>query len=205
MAGGRGPLDLELLKEILRDKRLHIVVALVKRLEMATDRSTLRVIASVFPEQREIVARMTWEFVGPSSGVYQLPVPDDLVLLGLAEGDDDQAFVIRKLSSKVDKIPQEADSGDLILKALSGKATRAISDTAVYLARPDSIPTQPLVLGTVFQTMMSAVLDYISVHTHIGNLGYKTTVPDNASNFLAQKSSPVDNGNILSDLAKTEK
>jgi hypothetical protein len=193
------------MRELLRDNRLHILIGKVERLEMASDRSTLRVIVSIFPEKRQMVARMSWDAVGPNAGIYQIPTSGDLVLVAQAEGDEDQAFVIRRLSSKDDTIPAEATEGDLVLKALAGKATRAISDTAVYLSRPENIPTEPLVLGNVFKAMMSAFIQLTAEHKHIGNLGYYTVVPDNTLNMVALKVDPVDNGDILSDLAKTEK
>jgi hypothetical protein len=201
----QGNFDLELLKEILRDKRVHVAVGIIKRLEMAADRSVLRVLVNIYPEERPCICRMTWDAVGPSSGFIQMPVPDDLVLVAFGEGEEEQGYVIRKLSSKVDKIPTEADSGDLIAKSLAGKNTRVISDTKVLLARPESVPTEPLVLGNVLKAALSEWLEAEAVHKHLGNLGYMTSVPDNADVFTSLKSSPVDDEEILSDLSFTEK
>lgn len=201
----QGNFDLELLREILRDKRVHLALGTIKRLEMAQDRSVLRVELSLFPEERTSICRMSWALTGPNAGFFQLPVPGDLVLAAFAEGDEEQGIVISRLSSKEDVIPPEVDSGDLIARALAGKNARLVSDTKVLLGRPNNVPTEPLVLGLVLQQLLSEWLEAESIHKHLGNLGYMTAVPDNASDFTGFKSSPVDDGEILSDLSFTEK
>lgn len=62
-----------------------------------------------------------------------------------------------------------------------------------------------LVLGQVFKTFASQVLQLIIDHKHIGNLGYETSPPENAADFSALKSSPIDDSLILSDISFTEK
>lgn len=65
--------------------------------------------------------------------------------------------------------------------------------------------SENMVLGQVFKTMMDTLLTAIATHTHIGNLGYQTTPPDNAADFTNLKASPIDDDAILSDKAFTEK
>ena len=197
--------DLELLKKILEDRSLHIAYGTIMALDLAADRSVLRVRVKIFPEEMELIAKMTWEQVGPNAGVFGFPAVNDLVLVAFADKDIDQAFVIKRMTSLEDKIPLQAVSGDTVVRALAGKKTHVLSDTAVLLGRGGADPTQPLVLGTVFKTAYSQDLQKTAVHTHIGNLGYKTTPPDNAADFLAIKASPVDDIAMLSDLSKTEK
>lgn len=62
-----------------------------------------------------------------------------------------------------------------------------------------------MVLGQVFKSMMDTLLVAIKTHTHVGNLGYSTSPPENAADFDAIKASPVDDGAILSDKVFTEK
>lgn len=61
--------------------------------------------------------------------------------------------------------------------------------------------TENLVLGQVFKTMMSTLLDAIANHTHPG-LGYQ---PSNFADFEALKYSPIEDEAILSDEVFTEK
>lgn len=62
-----------------------------------------------------------------------------------------------------------------------------------------------MVLGQVFKTMMDTLLTAIATHKHVGNLGYETSPPENASDFTTLKSSPIDDNAILSNIAFTEK
>lgn len=212
-------LDLEALKEIFKDKRSHIAIASIIKISLASDRSHLKCLVKVFPEQREMVATMTWESVGPSSGIFHFPAPNDMVIIAFADGDENQCFVIKRLTSKVDKIPLQAVGGDTAMVAVAGKKIWITSDQKIYLSKGTGAPAEPLVLGTQLQTLLAAILEKLaelsteaSNHTHIGNLGYPTDVPMQQSAFTGlgefftgKKSDPVDNGGILSDLAFTEK
>lgn len=199
------PADLEQLRQIFRDGRVHLAIGVITQLELAGDRSTLYAKVRIFPENNEVVAQMTWEQVGPDAGIFGFPVVNDMVLVGNADGDSDTVFVLKRLTSKTDKIPIQAVDGHTVVRALAGKKTHVLSNTAVLLGRGGADPTQPLVLGTVFKTAYSTDLAKTAAHKHVGNLGYLTFVPDNAADFLALKASPVDDVAMLSDLSKTEK
>jgi hypothetical protein len=207
------------IKDMLQDERLHICVGQIKKLHIASDRSYLKVTVMVFPEQRNIIATMTWDAVGPDSGDIVFPSVDDMVLIAQAEGDNDQAYVIKRLTSKVDKIPQIAINGDKVQRTLTGKKFWNISDIRINLSRGETEPTENLVLGQVFKDMMSSLLESLKTnaqndadHKHIGNLGYLTFKPDLESEFLSRKgeydtlkTSPIDDEAVLSDLSFTEK
>lgn len=226
-------LDLEALRHIFADKRLHIAVGKITKSSVISGRASLRCFVSIWPEEREIVAMMTTPSSGPNSGLFSFPVPGDLVIVVFADGDPDQAFVVSRLTSKEDTIPQTAVDGATVLRALLGKKLWLTSNTRINLSVGDAEPAENLVLGQVFKTMMSFVLgqladqadklkqlsDTLSIHTHAGNLGYPTSPPNEAADFITkmnefdvkktnfeeQKASPVDDELILSDLAFTEK
>ena len=207
------------LKEILRDKSLHICLAQVQQLHLAKDFSYLKITAKVFPEERSIVANMTWENVGPESGDFEFPSVGDMVLIANVEGDDDQAYVIKRLTSREDKIPVSARTGDKVHKAKAGKKYWNISNTKIFLAKSDTAPTENLVLGQVFKLFAQTLLETLKIqaqndadHRHIGNLGYFTFKPDKEPNYLERKTeynnlktSPINDEAILSDLSYTEK
>lgn len=213
------PIDLEGLKQILGNNQTHLVLAVIEKLELATDSSVLKAKCKVLSQNRIVIARVTWGAIGPNAGLIQFPVVGDLVLLAFGEGDDEQGYLIARLSNKTDTIPQTAQDGSTVLRALAGLNAWLTSDTAIYLSRGDDAPTENLVLGQVFKTMMSAVLaelkalcDTLAAHTHVGNLGYPTAPPQQAGAitshggvFNAKKANPVDNEAILSDLSFTEK
>lgn len=212
-------MDLEVLREIFKDNRLHISVGKVLKTSLVSDKSALRCNVSIWPEQREIIANCAWDAVGPGSGFYQFPMPNDLVLVAYADGDDDQAFVFKRLSSKEDSIPANAAGGNTVLKSLAQKALWLTGQENLYLSKGDSTPSENLVLGQQLKALLSDILSQladlsmaISTHNHIGNLGYPTSPPNQAGDFVAfqgefdnLKSSPVEDEAILSDFAFTEK
>ena len=159
---------LEELREILSDDRLHLAVGTVLSLELASDRAFLKVSVNVLPEETEMVCRMTWDAVGPNAGSFQFPSLNDMVMVGYLDGDEDEAFVLRRLTSKVDKIPIQAIDGHMVHRALGGKKLYLVSDTDIQLARGDADATEQLLLGNVFKTAYSSDLDATSKHKHIG-------------------------------------
>ena len=196
---------LEELREIFADNRVHIAVGEIQKLELASDKSVLRVQCLLYPDLRQVVAQMSWEATGPSAGAFMFPNQGDWVLVAFAEGSPHDAFVIKRLTSKTDSIPDQAVTGDAVYRALAGKKAHLLSDTRINLGRGGSEPTENVVLGQVFKEMMSEFLQIFAEHKHIGNLGYYTPPPDNFSDALALKSSPVDDEAILSDVSFTEK
>ena len=207
------------LKRILQDDKLWVYLGIIQGLVVAEDRSYLKVKVETLPEQRVIVATMSWDAVGPDSGEFEFPSPGDVVLLVNVDGDDDQAYVIKRLASRTDKIPAAAASGDKVSRALAGKKYWNVSDTRINLARGDDEPTENLVLGQVFKQFAIDLLTELSKqaqedadHRHIGNLGYFTFVPDkkpqyeeNKAKYDELKGSPIQDQAILSDLGFTEK
>lgn len=212
-------MDLESLREIFADKKQHIAIASIVRIELAEDRSCLRCIVSVMPEQRELVAKLSWESVGPDSGIFVFPSPGDMVLVAFVDGDADEIFIIRRLTSKTDKIPLQAVDGDTTVIALGGKRVWITSDSKIFISKGKDEPTEPLVLGNTLRTLLAFILtmlaslcEKIASHRHLGNIGFPTSLPLEAADFITiktqfeeKKSDPVDNKKILSDIAFTEK
>lgn len=204
------------LRTIFKDTTLHLSLGTIKKLHVAEDRSFLKCTVEVFPDQRQVIARMTWQSVGPETGFYEFPSAGDLVLIGFTDNED-YAFIIACLSSEEDKIPKNAIDGDAVLKAK--KKLWLTSADRINLSKGDSIPSENLVLGQVFKSFMSdilsklnTILDHVIAHQHIGNMGYLTSAPTNSVDFTndkagvtAKKANPIDNGAILSDVSFTEK
>lgn len=88
------------------------------------------------------------------------------------------------------------EEGETILYNQFGRAVKVLTNK-ILIGDDDS--TENVVLGQVFKTMMSTVLEALAVHLHVGNLGYYTGVPNNADVYSDQKASPVDDEAILSD------
>lgn len=196
--------DIEILREILDPDKMQLKCATVVDLEIPENRSVLLVDILVLPEEFPMTARMTWDHVGPDAGIFQFPSKGDLVIVGYCDGDEDEAYILRRLTSKEDKIPLQAKNGHLVLRARAGTKSFLNSDTEIHLTR-EGEGNERLVLGDTFRAAYSEHLDIDSRHQHIGNLGYNTAPPNEAQDYISIKSSPVDDEAILSDLARTEK
>ena len=198
------PVDLETLRSIFNPDNLDIRCAIIKGITVASDRSTLFVDVSIFPEETPMVVNMSWDHVGPDAGIFQFPSVNDMVLVAFCEDDEDQGFVIRRLTSKEDKIPLQAVNGHLVLKSIAGTKTFLNSDTQIHLTKENE-GTENLVLGQTFKAAYADHLGTDEIHDHIGNFGYNTSPPNQAADYAAIKASPVDDSAMLSDLSYTEK
>jgi len=213
--------DLETLKEIFDKDRVYITIAKITKLALAPDNSVWRALVSIFPDQREAAVDFTWDQVGPKVGIYGPATVGDLVLVAFADGDEDQGFIIRRLSSKEDKIPKQAGEGHNFIKSLPGKKTYIGSDTKTIIGAlgEGADPIENQVLGQQLKTLLTDILaelqgqaQTLSTHTHIGNVGAPTSAPiesqdfvDHGTVFNDKKESPVGDEVILSDIVFTEK
>jgi translation initiation factor IF-1 len=207
------PFDLEVLREIFKDQRRHIAVGKITKLGASPDRSCLRVQVLLFDPtldiDQEIVAIMGWDDAGPDCGSIRFPETDDLVLVAFVDGDANQAYVIKRLTSKEEKLPIKALDGHTVLAALSGKNTY-VSGTAVHVTKSGADGTENFVLGQVFKTFAAQLLDYLKAHQHTSAApGVLTSPPSGptgaAADFAALKASPINDSAILSNVAFTEK
>lgn len=226
------PGSLEEWKEMFRDDSLKLSVGVVKQLELTADRATLRALVSIFPEELEMVCRVAWESTGPDAGVYMFPSVGDMVMVGFLDGEEDEAFVIRRLSSAEDTIPATAEDGSLVMRSLAGKKSWTTSDTRINLSRGDAEPTENLVIGQVFKTTyidhLSQLIDALdklatqretdAAHIHIGIFGVPVNIPTTSGTMTAEKAlldtikglvedikADVEAETILSDVSFTEK
>ena len=217
MATGPG---LEDFREIFKDQRTHIAVAKILQISMVSDRSYLKCLVSIFPEERQVVARMGWDSVGTDSGIFCFPEINDLVLVAFADGENETGFIFKRLTSQEEKIPLTAVDGSMVLKSHPGKKLWLTANGShLHLSQGDTAPAENLVLGQQLKTLLVNILTELktmattaSTHTHTGNLGYPTAPPTQASDFATNgtnfdnlKSSPVNDNTILSSFAFTEK
>ena len=206
------PLDLEGLKELFMDDKEWALIGVITALELAKDKSVLRVKLKVLDEEnREIVARMSWENVGSNSGFYEFPDPGDLVLVRLPGGDEDKATVIKRYSSVQDKIPDEAVAGDTVLKSKFGKKLHLMSDTRINLASLEALALSALVLGDKLMAHLTAQNTAISTHTHPVQppvppavIPVTTLPPHQAAIFTGFITSPIGDGTLISKRTFTE-
>ena len=195
------------MKAMLRDDSLSISLAVIKGVHLAKDNSFLRCTVQLMPHGNEVISTYTFDSTGPNAGIYMFPVINDMVLVAFTENED-ESFIIRRLNSKEDLIPKNAEGGALTLRALSGKDSWVVSDSKILLARNEAVPTENLILGKVFKTVYTSHLDELlnnltklidlvgklstqrttdSTHNHIGIFGVPVAVPIQAPLMAAEK------------------
>jgi len=201
--------DIESLRQLLQDQKVHIEIGQILQLDLAKDRSVWRVKVKILPDDREVVARMTWDQAGPESGIYGPAEKDDLVLLAYVESEElNLSFVIRRLSTKNAKIPIRAGDGHTFIKARPGKNLYLGSEAKTLLGKlsTETDPNEPMLLGNVVKALFTNILTQIEVHTHLSSApGSPTSPPVNAPAFTELKASPVADNGINSDIIFGEK
>jgi len=147
--------DLEFLRELFKDDRLHVGIGTITQLGLSKDGNRLRCQVLLLPEEREIVCMMTWDDIGRIT----FPEVDDLVLTAFVDGHPDEAHIIRLLTTSEEPIAKFAQAGHTITNSRPGKKNYIGSDTKVGIGRIDVDGTEPLVLGNVLIMFLGAVLD----------------------------------------------
>jgi len=199
---------LEDLKAIFEDTRTYFGIGKIVELSPADDNAYLHVVIELYPEEVEVVCRMAWEATGKEAGIFQFPVVDDLVMVCFIDGDEDQAYIIRRLTSKEDKIPAKAMDGHTVIKALSGKEAWITSDEKINLSKEDTSPTEAVVLGNILKTFLTAWIDAWLDAPVIGQGAAPVTLSPAIKALLTQYKSTyltTASSNILSQLTFTER
>jgi hypothetical protein len=197
--------DLETLRAVFQDYRQHIGIGLVVKLGLANDNSLLRVQVRLLPENREIIAYMTF------ADVYDVTFPElnDLVIVAFANAELDEAHVISIVNSSEEKIPLFARIGHTTKYARAGKKLYLGSDTKIGIARPDKEPIQPLVLGTILKNALTDFLNDFLNAPQIGQcaVGPVFLDPTVRTNLTAHMATYITNAatNIVSQIGFTER
>jgi hypothetical protein len=208
---------------------MHFNCGVITGLGLSLNGSTLRVTVNLIPENRSIIATMTFADVTDVT----FPEVNDLALIGFHDGEDDSAYVVKLVTTDEELIPEFAQLGHSVRYARPGTKLYLGSDTKVGIGRPNVEPTEALVLGNQLNTFLTNLLTYmknmateLASHTHPVSVTVATTgtaaaqsgtgtgtaaAPADAAAFTAYSTdfsnlstSPVGNGNLLSTIAFTE-
>ena len=211
------PSDLETLRKIMSDRRVWVGVGTVSEKETTKDKSVMRARVKLLPDDHQIIARVTWDAVGPDAGNFGPLSVDDLVLVVYVDGSEDDAYIIRRLSSRSDTLPQQAIDNHTISKSLDGKkailwgdlAANIVSPARVNIGKTDANVTEPLVLGLVLKSFLSDFFDLILNSNQIGvcAVGPVFLDPTIRAQMVLQKNQYITTAatNILSQLSFTER
>lgn len=100
-----------------------------------------------------------------------------------------------------DPLKPSLDDGETILYDAYGHVIY-LSQGQVSLGSKTASHAVPL--GDILKEALDNILTALLNETHEGNLGYPTGTPINSSDFQAVKSSPVDDGTLLSTVVFSE-
>lgn len=197
--------DLELLREIFKDTRLHIGIGTVQKLGLSLSGGTLRLLVNLLPENRQIIAEMTW----PDVCTVTFPELNDLVLVAFVEGHEDQAFVFKLLTTDEELIPVFAQAGHSVFYSRPTKKAYYGSLVKAGFGRPAVEPTEPFVLGNQAVAFLNGVLNAFLNAPQIGwhplgpvflDPGIRTLLLQLQLQYLTTAST-----NILSQICFTER
>jgi len=155
--------DLETLREIFKDTRLHIGIGTIATLGLSNSGSKLRVKVNLLPENREIVAEMTFADLT----TVTFPEINDLAIVAFVDGHPDEAFVIKLVNTSEEMIPLFAQAGHSVAYSRPGKKMYLGSNTKVGAGRLNVEPTEPFVLGNV---QVSALTDLVNIFLQPGGV-----------------------------------
>ncbi len=207
------PIELQALRDIFSDTRIHIGLGIVKQVEVLADKSNCKVKVAIIPEMREIIAIYAWDDIGPNAGSGAIPVAKDLVLVANAEGNEDFCYIIKKLSSKEDTIPKQGVDGHWFARAKLGKKAYLLSEEKIIIGKGTTAdgadPEEPLVLGEVLKSFLGDLFDEILNAPQIGQcaVGPVMLDPTLRTNLTTMKQTYITDAatNILSQIAFTER
>lgn len=91
--------------------------------------------------------------------------------------------------------PQDLEPGECAVYSL-GKFTLRMKNDKLELGKDGVF--EEMVMGQTLKEFLVALVDAILVHTHLGNLGFPTSVPLNSATFTTLKDNNLTNEKILS-------
>ena len=175
-------------------REIKEVLAPILMATLVSNESSLRSSASRFKGDSPVGNLRNIQPFGFSS---RAPANTDCLIIPVA-GDPSHLNMV----GHFDKTRPEVDAdGQSIMYDAFGHII-FLSENKMQFGSKSSL--NPMMLGDIVQNLLSNFLDKTATHLHTGNLGYLTTAPTNAEDFENLKSSPVDDGKIISHKCFTE-
>lgn len=93
-----------------------------------------------------------------------------------------------------DKNAPSVDEGESVQYSQGGYRI-IVKNGEIFVGKGGDL--EHMVVGETLKAVLIAIIQKIIVHTHLGNLGYPTGVPQNAEDFTAIQTDNLDNDKIL--------
>ncbi len=199
--------QLETLRAIFHDDRTHLSNGVILQVGLSQDGNTLRCQVNLLPENRQVIAEVTWDDIGRIT----FPEANDLCIVAFCDGAPEEAHIVRikTTSDAGEGISKFAQGGHTITNSRQGKKNYVGSDTKVGLGRIDVEPTEPLVLGNVLISALQALVNAFLTVPQIGQCSVGPVVLDGsviaALNQFVSTYVTAPGSNIVSQIVFTER
>lgn len=211
---------LQLLRELMRERSPLLSMARITEILPQTEgREVLECEIEMISDGAVLNVTLAWPGTGVDRGIFFPPKVDDWVIVAFVDKQVNFGYIIARLSNTVDKVPAEVFDGHAVLRSNEGKNLIA-KGTKILLGQAEDAPAENFVLGQVFKTYASSLLEILSdlleimaMETHISSApGGISSPPQQAAQYQALKvkidnlkQTPIDDDKILSDFIFGEK
>ena len=209
-------MDLRALAKAMRqpgsDPRQWVSLGIVQA--VVADTEGIFVDVLLLPEEETVTARLGAIYAGNGFGVYAGLKKDDEVLLTCPDGDAGLGWVVsQRLWSKADPPPTLPTDTELYIRVEEDKhlkiETTGTGNIQLHVGAKGTVELagssgEKIVMGQTLQAMLSGLMTQLAVHVHGSAVG-PTTPPQNAAAFTTYKTTPIDDGKMLSDRVEAEK
>ena len=117
---------------------------------------------------------------------YASKAPDGTLSVTLRQGNHQGNRTV--IAHRDEARPTDIDAGESVIYSKNGYQVR-VKNGAVQVGKNGTFET--LVVGETLQALLTALIEAIVQHTHLGNLGYPSGVPQNAATFNSINSDQV--------------
>ncbi len=93
-----------------------------------------------------------------------------------------------------DKDAPSVDAGESVQYSADGYRV-VVKNSEIYVGKGSDL--EHVVVGETLKAVLISLITTINAHTHLGNLGYPTSVPQNAADFTQIQTDNLDNDKIL--------
>lgn len=92
--------------------------------------------------------------------------------------------------------PKDLEEGETMIYSVGDYRVK-VSKTKIEVAKGEDY--EPVVVGETLRQFLITLVELIIQHTHLGNLGYQTSPPQNFTDFQQAQEQNLDNKKILAE------
>ncbi len=155
--------------------------ALIDEVIIEEDKSGVDLNLTLQPSGKKASARLGWDYVGNGFGLFVLPEIGDEVLVIFADGDITQGVVVKRLSNRIDQVPEGISAEKILI------VTKQEHDVEVTVAGSVTLNCDEINLGsgTVEKLIKESFANTFNSHVHQGGGSGPPASPMSASDMTS--------------------